>query len=166
MRPNRSSVLLTAALILAACIACDRGAKHAAESLRGNPPVRLAWGFVTLSYAENQGAMLSVGAGLPERTRFLLFTAGVGIILAGIAGVILFSASLPRTLVIALSLILGGGGSNLFDRLSHGGRVVDFVILGAGGIRTGIFNLADVAIILGAALMLTTFFRQGRPRPT
>jgi signal peptidase II len=154
MHINSPSTLLVAALVLVLCTACDRAAKHAAESLRGKPPHEIAGGFMTLSYAENRGAMLGIGGGLPERTRFLLFTGGVGVLLAGIAGVILFAAALSRPLVIALSLILAGGGSNLFDRLSNDGRVVDFVILGAAGLRTGIFNLADVAIMIGASLVL------------
>ena len=164
MHITRPSTLLVAALLLVLCTVCDRGAKHAAESLRGKPPREIAGGFVTLSYAENRGAMLSLGSGLPERARFLIFTAGVGLVLAGIAGAILFGATLSRSLVIALSLILAGGGNNLFDRLSHGGRVVDFVTVGAGGIRTGIFNLADVAIMFGASLFLVTMIRQRSAR--
>ncbi|HEX7572217.1 MAG TPA: signal peptidase II [Bacteroidota bacterium] len=164
MHINSPSTLLAAALVLVLCIACDRAAKHAAESLRGKPPREIAGGLMTLSYAENRGAMLSLGAGLPERTRFLIFTAGVGLLLAGIAGVILFAPALSPPLVTGLSLILAGGGSNLFDRLANDGRVVDFVTLGAGGIRTGIFNLADVAIMLGASLFLLTMIRQQHAR--
>ncbi len=151
---HRPSKLLTAALILVACVACDRETKHAAESLRGEGAVRLAGGIVTLAYAENRGAMLSIGAGLPEQTRFFVFTAGVGVLLACIAGVLLFSRSLPGTRAAALSLILAGGGSNLFDRVTRDGKVVDFVMLGIGGLRTGIFNVADVAIMSGAFLIL------------
>jgi signal peptidase II len=66
--------------------------------------------------------------------------------------------------VIALSFVLAGGGSNLFDRLSNDGRVVDFVILGAGGFRTGIFNLADVCIMAGASVFLVTMIRQRNAR--
>ena len=162
MAVRRPSMLIGAALLIAACVACDRGTKSAAAQLRGEPPVSYAGGTMTLSYAENRGVMLSLGAGLPERTRFLLFTAGVGVLLAGIAGFLLFSPGLTRSHVAALSLILAGGGSNLYDRLSHDGRVVDFVTLGAGGIRTGIFNLADLAIIAGASLLAITMFRQQR----
>jgi signal peptidase II len=164
MHIAKPSTLLVAALILGLCTVCDRGTKHAAESLRGKPPHDIAGGFMTLSYAENRGAMLSLGSGLPERTRFLIFTAGVGLVLAGIAGVILFGAALSRPLVVALSLILAGGGSNLFDRLSNDGRVVEFVTLGAGGIRTGIFNLADVAIMSGTSLFLITMIRSRSAR--
>lgn len=160
---HRPAMLLMAALLLVLCIVCDRAAKHAAQSLRGKPPVQIAGGVVTLSYAENGGAMLSIGAGLPEHTRFLIFTAGVGALLAAMAGVLLFAKSLSRALVIALSLILAGGGSNLFDRLSNNGRVVDFVTLGAAGIRTGIFNVADMAIMSGASLLLFTIIRNRGP---
>ncbi len=159
---RRPSMILGAALLIAACTACDRVTKVAAASLRGQMPVVYAGGIMTLSYAENRGAMLSLGAGLPEHTRFLLFTAGVAILLAGIAGFLLFSPGLTRSRVTALSLILAGGGSNLFDRLLHNGRVVDFVTLGADGIRTGIFNLADLTIIAGASLLVITMFRQQR----
>ena len=159
---RRPSMILGAALLIAACIAGDRMTKTAATSLRGQMPVVCAGGIMTLSYAENSGAVLSLGAGLPERTRFLLFTAGAGILLAGVAGFLLFSPGLTRAHVTALSLILAGGGGNLFDRLSHDGRVVDFVTLGAGGIRTGIFNLADLMIIAGTSLLVITMFRQQR----
>ncbi|HEY8123705.1 MAG TPA: signal peptidase II, partial [Myxococcota bacterium] len=40
------------------------------------------------------------------------------------------------------------------DRVLNAGAVTDFVSLGVGPLRTGIFNLADVAIMAGAALLL------------
>ena len=160
---KRSSVLLTAALVILGCSACDRAAKHAAEALRGMPPREYARGTVVLMYAENRGAMLSLGAGLPEHARFIVFTAGVGLILAALAGVLLFASGLTRMRVVGLSLIIAGGGNNLFDRLTNDGRVVDFVMLGAAGLRTGIFNVADVAILLGASLFLMTINRDRTP---
>jgi signal peptidase II len=166
MQINRRTTLLTAALLLVLCVAGDRAAKDAAESLRGKPPVVIAGGVITLSYAENSGALMSIGAGLPERTRFFVFTAGVGVLLAGIAAMLVFAPALPRPLVIAFSLILAGGGSNLFDRISNDGRVVDFIMLGAGVFRTGIFNLADIAIVLGATVLLLTMARRKRLTPS
>lgn len=166
MHLNSRPVLLTAAFLIVLCTACDRLTKHAALSLRGRPPVVLAGGAMTLSYAENSGAVLSLGAGLPENIRFLVFTAGVGVLLACVAAVLLFAGAASRQLTVPLSLILAGGGNNLFDRLSNGGRVVDFMTLGGGGVRTGIFNLADVAIMLGAILLLYTFFRQRKLHST
>jgi signal peptidase II len=51
-------------------------------------------------------------------------------------------------------MMVGGGLSNWFDRLVNEGRVVDFMNLGIGSFRTGIFNVADVAIMAGAAVMV------------
>ncbi|HXC20398.1 MAG TPA: signal peptidase II, partial [Steroidobacteraceae bacterium] len=55
---------------------------------------------------------------------------------------------------IALALIAGGGISNLIDRLLYGGRVTDFLNVGIGSLRTGIFNVADMAILAGALLLI------------
>lgn len=50
-------------------------------------------------------------------------------------------------------LIVAGGASNLVDRVVPG-SVVDFVNVGVGSLRTGIFNIADVALVAGIAFML------------
>jgi signal peptidase II len=52
-----------------------------------------------------------------------------------------------------LALFVAGGLSNWIDRLSHG-SVVDFMNVGIGPVRTGVFNVADVAIVTGAALFV------------
>jgi len=52
-----------------------------------------------------------------------------------------------------VALMWGGGASNLIDRASRG-HVVDFLNLGVGSLRTGIFNVADVAVLLGAVLIV------------
>ena len=53
----------------------------------------------------------------------------------------------------AFSLFIAGGASNWFDRINDG-RVVDFMNAGIGWLRTGVFNVADVAIMLGVALFI------------
>jgi len=52
-----------------------------------------------------------------------------------------------------LTLFVGGGVSNWLDRFFHG-TVVDFLNIGIGPIRTGVFNVADVAIMCGAVIFL------------
>lgn len=46
-------------------------------------------------------------------------------------------------------LILAGGFGNLYDRAINDGRVVDFMLLQLGPLQTGIFNVADIAIMAG-----------------
>jgi signal peptidase II len=46
-------------------------------------------------------------------------------------------------------LILAGGFGNLYDRALNDGRVVDFMHFQLGPLETGVFNVADVAIMIG-----------------
>jgi signal peptidase II len=54
----------------------------------------------------------------------------------------------------AIALVAGGGIGNLIDRLAYNGAVIDFLNVGIGGLRTAIFNVADVAVFLGAAMLI------------
>jgi signal peptidase II len=48
--------------------------------------------------------------------------------------------------------------SNLIDRIAVG-SVIDFLNVGVGSLRTGIFNLADVAIMAGAGCLFWELIR-------
>lgn len=115
-----------------------------------------------LQYAENRGAFLSIGSTLPEKAREVIFTFGIGAIVFGILGYLVFVPVLPRPTTIALSLIAGGGLSNLVDRIAYGGYVVDFLNFGLGSFRTGIFNMADVAIVVGAIYFFASSLKHDR----
>jgi len=52
-----------------------------------------------------------------------------------------------------IALILGGAAGNLLDRLMDGG-VVDFILIYFRGHEWPAFNVADSAIVVGAALVL------------
>ena len=65
--------------------------------------------------------------------------------------------------IIAYSFILGGGVSNIYDRLLYG-SVVDFMNMGIGTLRTGIFNFADVSIMIGLFMILPYLFKKPPPK--
>ncbi|MNE97816.1 Lipoprotein signal peptidase [compost metagenome] len=46
-----------------------------------------------------------------------------------------------------------GGISNLIDRVARDGHVVDYLVLNLGSLHTGVFNLADIAIMAGAVVL-------------
>ncbi len=58
-----------------------------------------------------------------------------------------------RWLAVALSLVLGGAIGNLLDRLNNG-YVIDFLLLHYGGWTFPAFNIADVAITVGAIMLI------------
>ena len=142
-------------LILLVTVGCDRAAKVIAEdALAGAPTISLLGGIVLLEYAENPGAFLGLGATLPRPVRFLLLVVvgGVSLVLALVYIGKMHGADLMP--LIALSLLAGGSIGNLIDRVFNDGLVVDFVSIGIGPLRTGIFNLADVAVMAGVVILL------------
>lgn len=64
--------------------------------------------------------------------------------------------------VIGLLLVASGGLGNLLDRLFNQGAAIDFLNLGIGPLRTGIFNVADVLIIAGASTVMLFSLRDQR----
>lgn len=73
---------------------------------------------------------------------------------------LLYSAHASRLSTVAWWLVLSGGAGNFEDRLLHHGRVIDFMNLGIGSLRTGIFNVADVCITIGVIVLAVEFIRQ------
>ena len=53
-----------------------------------------------------------------------------------------------------MALVVGGGLGNLVDRVMREGAVVDFLNVGIGPVRTGIFNMADVFIVAGVSFLV------------
>jgi signal peptidase II len=147
-----------------ATIGCDRVTKHfAAVSLSEVPPQSFMMDTVRLEYAENSGAFLSLGAHWPTKVRTGLFTVGTAIFLLAVV----LAAARGRWSgpdLVGTALFVAGGASNLVDRVIRG-SVIDFMNVGIGPLRTGIFNIADMAIMLGAAMVAFVTFRSPRKTP-
>jgi signal peptidase II len=152
---NRRTRFLVLVLVLVACVGCDQATKAIArETLASSPPQSLLNGIVRLEYAENVGAFMSLGANLSPAVRLPAWVILVGVLLAMEVVFIGRSQNLRIGQLLGLSLIAGGGCGNLIDRLMNAGAVVDWVSLGIGSLRTGVFNLADVAIMAGGVMFL------------
>ena len=126
----------------------------ASSTLQGGPRFTFLFDTLRVVYAENTGAFLGLGTSLPPHLRFLIFTALVGLFLLALLVYLLKSKEMDRLALVALGLVFVGGLSNFIDRALNEGAVVDFLNLGFGGLRTGIFNLADVYIMIGAFLLI------------
>src|SRR5262245_38095129 len=138
-------------LTLTSCVGCDQASKSLA---RAHLPRHEIFSFlgdtVRLQYSENAGGFLGLGAGLSPATRRVIFKAGVAVMLLTLALFTLAARRATALQIFALALFVGGGLGNLVDRIAYGGVVIDFMNIGIGPLRTGIFNVADVAIMVGA----------------
>jgi len=115
---------------------------------------------VRLEYAENTGGFLSLGESLPAWARRSLFAYGTGVLLVGLV-VLAIRQRWTGAVLAGACLIWAGGASNLVDRLARG-SVVDFLNVGIGPLRTGIFNIADLAVAIGIVLLFAAHHGQGR----
>jgi signal peptidase II len=158
---GRFTSRLTLAATALVTIGCDRVTKQVAATALAGVPVRSYLGdMVRLSYAENAGAFLSLGATLPHAMRQLLFIGGTGATL-GILGLFAWHYRWKGWLALGVTLFVAGGVSNWLDRATTG-HVVDFLNVGIGPLRTGIFNVADMAIMAGALLAVVVEIKSTR----
>jgi signal peptidase II len=156
--------LATLLLAAAACAGCDQSMKYAARSyLQAHASVSIVDGTLRLTLAENPGGFLSLGAALPGPARDLLFLGVVPAVLIGFALYVAARRALGRRKVLAAALVIGGGASNLLDRVLYDGYVTDFLSIGLGPLRTGVFNIADVAVLAGAVYLILSNLGTEKP---
>jgi signal peptidase II len=136
-------------------IAIDQWTKFlATQHLMGAPEISWWNDFFVLTYSINHGAFLGLGSNLPENIRNFIFSGLVGLFLIGFTVYAVRDKTMNTLQNLACGLVLSGGFSNLYDRATNNGGVVDFMNMGIGGLRTGIFNVADMAIMAGVFLLI------------
>lgn len=157
VRPGDRRPIGTAALILAVLAAgIDQFTKAWAKaSLAG--PVEVG-SFLSLDLRFNRGVTFGLLSGEGEAGRWLLAALS-----AAIAAALLTAAWRSGRLALALpcGVVAGAALGNIVDRVRHG-AVTDFIDLHMGDWRWPTFNLADVAIVCGLALLSWAFARSGK----
>ena len=121
--------------------------------------------FFNLTYVHNYGAAFSFlsDAGGWQRWFFAVIAIGVSSLLAYWMRQ---QSADQKLLNSAYALIIGGALGNLFDRLVHG-YVVDFLDFFIGTYHWPAFNIADMAICIGAGLLiLDSFFESKTEKKT
>ncbi len=106
------------------------------------------WFRFTLVY--NRGAAFGLHVGPYSRWVFLILTV---VALYVLGRLYITTRAGQRLRVFAIALVCGGALGNLIDRVRHEMGVVDFIDMGVGGWRWPTFNIADVAVSIGAFLL-------------
>ncbi|MCP4398286.1 MAG: signal peptidase II [bacterium] len=118
-------------------------------------------GFFNITYVRNPGAAFGI---LQGRQNLL---AGVSIIASVVLIVMLLRENeKKKTLLLSLSLILGGTVGNLIDRLRFGYVVdfLDFYITLGKEYHWPSFNVADSAISVGVTLLICVMLWEEKTR--
>jgi len=151
---NVLRLLLVGALLLA-CVGCDQVSK---ELVRADAPLRESHAYLgdtfRFVHVENPGAFLGVGSSLSGPVRVVLFQGLIGLLVLGLLWAAALRARTRPWQVVGFTLLASSGIGNLIDRLLYNGVVTDFLNIGVGGVRTGIFNIADVVGMVGLVVLL------------
>lgn len=140
--------------IIISNIGCDQVTKTIVRGkILQNSTISLLSDHVTVTNVENSGAFLSAGNSLPGATKYILLSVlPLAVLTAGFI-YILTKQTLSPPLLLGCCFVIGGGIGNIFDRMVYG-SVTDFLHISFAGLQTGIFNMADVSIMTGAAIIL------------
>lgn len=114
---------------------------------------------VRLTLVHNPGAAFGLSFGPLSRWIFMALT-------VAILGILwrFYRATRPaeHVRVLALALVCGGAVGNLLDRIRSGAGVVDFIDVGWGDHRWPTFNVADMAVSIGAVLLAWVLLQEDR----
>lgn len=143
-------------------VGCDQLSKSVVrEKIAYHETIELIGDNLILMKVENAGAFLGLGSTLHPLLKNLLLLTLPAIVLIMMLGIVVLNAQLPKEVIFGLTCIIGGGVGNVLDRITYG-SVTDFMHLDFGIIRTGIFNMADVSILMGTICIFVYSLTQRR----
>lgn len=111
-----------------------------------------------MQYVENEGAFLGMGSDMNPTLHFIFLKLLPLLVLGYVVYYIITNKTMDKLSTIAFSCIVGGGLSNVIDRFLFS-SVTDFFFIDLGGVfKTGIFNIADVAVTTGMLILVFNNF--------
>lgn len=116
--------------------------------------------FFNMVSARNTGAAFSFLADHAGWQRY--FFVGIALVAVAVILYLMRKHRGQRLFNLSLSLILGGAIGNAIDRVRLG-YVIDFLDFHYAGWHYPAFNVADIAITVGAGLLILDSFRKPKP---
>ena len=146
-------------------IGCDQVSKKMVrEQVEFRSTTEIIGETFILTNVENSGAFLGMGSELNPIIKTILLLILPIVVLLFVLHYLLTRKDINNLTVIGLSFIVGGGIGNMYDRILYG-QVTDFFHIDFGGIfKTGIFNMADVSVMVGMGLILLASFVNSKPK--
>src|SRR5437773_6767016 len=157
MTPRLVKTFLILAIVIAN-IGCDQVSKKMVRhNIKPYETIHLLSNHLTVTRVENTGAFLSTGDSLPKAAKNILLSI-LPVIALIFGSIFIFTKqNMPISMLTGFCFVIGGGIGNVFDRIAYG-SVTDFLHITFGGFQTGVFNLADMSIMLGTIIILVQAF--------
>ncbi len=153
MKIKRLTKFLISLVIILSNVSCDQITKEKArENISKNEVINLIDNHFILTKVENTGAALSLGENLNPNQKIIFLQLLPLLVLLFMFIFIIRENKISKTDLIAFSFIIGGGIGNIYDRILYN-SVTDFMYLEFGSLHTGIFNMADVSVVVGTLLL-------------
>ena len=144
--------------LIFANIGCDQVTKKMArEQIKAYETIEVIGEYLILTKTENTGAFLGMGSDFPPLVRTLLLLVLPLLVMVGVFVYLIRTKDLSKANIVGLSFIVGGGIGNLYDRIVYG-SVTDMIFIDLQFAHTGIFNLADVSVMVGTGLIVLDQF--------
>lgn len=161
MRTTRLIKIFISLVIICSNISCDQLSKEKVrDEIAKNETIKVIDDNFILTNVENTGAALSLGSNLKPELKFVFLQIIPLIVLLLMFLYIIREKKISKLNVVAFSFIIGGGIGNIYDRILYN-SVTDFMYLEFGALHTGIFNMADVSVVVGTLLIvLNSVFSQ------
>jgi signal peptidase II len=160
MKTKRALRNLFLLIIVFANISCDQISKGIIrQKLDYHMPITFVTQHFTIVKVENTGAFLSIGSALPELLKIILLKVLPVLALCFALIYVLRAKRLSIITATGICFFIGGGIGNIYDRIAHG-SVTDFAHIDFVIFQTGIFNMADVSIVVGMILIAFNSFRR------
>ncbi|MGH7457914.1 MAG: signal peptidase II [Longimicrobiaceae bacterium] len=147
--------------IVAAVVLLDQVTKVIAQrTLPLYEPVPVLGDFFRLTYIFNPGAAFGLNVGAYSRAVFLSLS-----VVAVIFLWLLYRATPPsdRFRLAAVATVTAGAVGNLIDRVRSPRGVIDFLDFGLESVRWPVFNVADMAVTIGAVVLAVSLWREEDP---
>jgi signal peptidase II len=154
----RDAMLPASIALIATIVVVDQVTKWLAVSrlVHRHLPHEVIGEYLRFTLTYNPGA--AFGMHLGDASRWI-FTGLTFVILGFLVRLYRTTPTSERTLRLAVATVMGGAIGNLIDRFRSPEGVVDFIDVGVGDTRFWTFNVADMAVSVGAVALVLALWR-------
>lgn len=154
MKIKRIARILIALLLILSNIGCDQiTKKEVRENINSNEQINVVSDHFILTKVENTGAALGFGANFHPTLKIAIFQLIPCIVMLGMFLYLIKEEHVTKANFVAVTFIIGGGIGNIIDRILYN-SVTDFMYLELGIFHTGVFNMGDLSVTIGAIILI------------